>query len=84
MGGTLKAGPDATVKTWAAVKQLAAREDLINGKIVYRQPYRVTMRYDASVTAAKRLTWNGRSFNISSIQHDARKTETILILYAVG
>ena len=84
MGGKLKAGPDTTAETNAAVKQLAAREDLINGKIVYRHPYRVTLRYTSSITANQRLTWEGRSLNISSVIHDERKTETTLICYAVG
>lgn len=84
MGGMLKVGADDTMETNAAVKQLAAREDLINGKIVYRHPYRVTLRYNNFIKAKQRLTWEGLSLNISSVIHDERKTETTLICYAVG
>ena len=84
MGGMVKVSADDTVGAWASVKQMAAREDLINGKIVYRHPYRVTLRYDASIKANKRLSWEGLSLNITSVIHDERKTETTLICYAVG
>lgn len=60
----LGGGPDG--KRWADVSPTAGRETLLNEAMQGIQAYRVTMRWDADITAADRLNWNGKLMNITS------------------
>jgi hypothetical protein len=80
--GTPTIGTNVT--TWGKVEQLAAKEELVNGKLKYKQPYRITIRFTNAVVNVDRITWKGITIAINSVTQDARKTEKILFGYATN
>lgn len=58
----------STVATvWAEVKPLKGREQLHGQQLEGRVTHRIIMRYRAGVTAANRLLFGTRAFNIRSV-----------------
>lgn len=85
LGGTLPSPSiPYVVTTWGKVEQLAAKEELVNGKLKYKQPYRITIRYTNEVSNVDKVTWKGVTIAINSITQDARRTEKILFGYATN
>ena len=82
-GGMKATGPETSVTLWARVQVLPAKEDLINGKVTYRQPYKVTVRATGDMNATKRMAWNGRYLSIVSVTPNERATEIQLVGYVV-
>ncbi|ALW86330.1 hypothetical protein AUC43_15305 [Hymenobacter sedentarius] len=80
-GGQLPAGPETSLTLWARVQALPAKEDLISGKIVPRQPYKVTIRYASSLSNSTRMECNGKHISVTSIVSNERTTE--IYLYGV-
>lgn len=52
---------------WAKLNPLSGRELMRAGKLTASGVMEVTIRYDKRVTPAARLTWEGRHFNITSV-----------------
>lgn len=66
LGGRADAWDDvATV--WAAIEPLDGTEALRAMQQGIRQPHRITMRYRAGVTAAQRILYGARTFNLRSV-----------------
>ncbi|MDO7847458.1 phage head closure protein [Hymenobacter sp. M29] len=82
VGGMVPASAETGVTHWARIQALPAKEDLINGKISYRQPYKVTVRFTSGLSSSDRMEWNGHSISITSIWSDERNTE--IYLYGYG
>lgn len=67
--------------TWAKVETLSANEVLENGKLTYKQPYRITIRWTEAVTNTYAVVWRGKTIAINSVVEDVRWTEKVLIGY---
>lgn len=74
-------GPETSFTLWASVESLAAKESLENGRLTYKQPYRIVIRFADSVTNIERVVWNGVTICINSVTQDARRTEKVLLGY---
>ncbi|MET4072980.1 phage head closure protein [Hymenobacter sp. UYCo722] len=74
-GGWVATSSETGMTLWARVQVLQAKEDLIDGKISYRQPYKVTIRFISSLSSSDRMAWNDHSISITSIRGDERNTE---------
>lgn len=81
-GGRLPAAAETSVTLWARVQALQAKEDLVNGKVTYRQPYKVTIRFTSGIDQSNRLEWNGKQLSITSVVTDERSTE--IYFYAIA
>ena len=82
-GGWLPAAAETSTTAYAQVRQMQAKEDLVNGKITYRQPYRITLRANqVDLTNLSRIEWKEVKLSIVSVTTDERNTETNLIGYA--
>lgn len=82
VGGLVPVSDETSVTLWARIQALPAKEDLIDGKISYRQPYKVTVRFTSGLSSSDRMEWNGLSISITSIRSDERSTE--IYLYGYG
>ena len=80
-GAPVATTSNTSVTTWAKVEQLTAKEVLENGKLTYKQPYRITIRYTNTITNVDQVEWKGITIVINSITQDARQTEKILFGY---
>jgi len=74
-GGRLPAAAETPVTLWARVQALPAKEDLMNGKVSYRQPYKVSIRFTSGISNSNRMEWNGKQLSITSVVSDERSTE---------
>ena len=74
-GGLLASAAETSVTAWARVQALTAKEDLVNGKVTYRQPYKITIRHTSGMSNTNRIEWNGKQLSITSVVGDERSTE---------
>jgi SPP1 family predicted phage head-tail adaptor len=74
--------PEPEIELWADVKVMQAKDVLVNGHIVNKQPFKITIRYTPNVNATCAINWNELDLSINSVVTDARKTEMILTCYA--
>ncbi|WBA43169.1 phage head closure protein [Hymenobacter canadensis] len=79
LGGRVLSGVGTSFTVWARVQALPAKEDLIDGKITYRQPFKVSLRYDEQISNTSRIEWNGKRISINSVVVNERKTEMQLL-----
>jgi SPP1 family predicted phage head-tail adaptor len=70
-----------SITIWAKVEQLTAKETLENGRLTYKQPYKITIRWDSTVDRLDRIEWRGVKIAINSVTQDTRGTEKILFGY---
>lgn len=77
-------GAETSFTAWAKVETLAAKENLENGRLTYKQPYKIIIRYVKTVNQIDRVEWNGVKITINSVTHDARRTEKTLLGYATN
>lgn len=75
---------ESSSTSYAQVQQQAAKEDLVNGKITYRQPYKITVRAGQSLdlTNLVRIEWRGIHLSVVSLVTDERNMQTTLRCYA--
>ncbi|UPL50526.1 phage head closure protein [Hymenobacter sublimis] len=76
--GTIAVSTATSVTRWAAVEMLPAKEELVDGKVIYHQPYQFTLRYDAAITPMQRLEWKGKKISITSVRFNKNYTEIYL------
>ena len=55
------------VKCWAGIEQLQGRELSLAQAINSEVTHKVTMRYRAGITAAQRVVYQGRVFNVLDV-----------------
>jgi head-tail adaptor len=81
--GRKPTGPEASLETWAAVQQLQAKTFFEDGKLYFKQPYRITLRYvnAPDLQFANRVEWDGKRISVASITTDAKKTVTTIYGY---
>lgn len=70
------------IAVWANVKELDAKESLTNGKVVTKQPFKITIRYNSTIDTTCNVEWNNKKLGVNSVVADARKTYMVLTCYA--
>ncbi len=83
MGGSTKAWQElATV--WAEIVAISSGEAVLAGKLTPRIARRFRLRYRADITAAMRLVYEGRVFNILSVINENEADAMLEILAEEG
>ncbi len=65
--GTPVEGWSDVATVWAAVEPLSGREFFAAAQVQAEQMQRITIRYRTGVTAAMRVAWAGRLFDITAV-----------------
>lgn len=66
-------------EVWASVEGLSGREVLQSGQQQTEVTHRVRMRYVTGLTQQMRLSWRGRTLEITSLLEHANRTEHELL-----
>lgn len=74
--GGQRPGVNTTATVPAEVKQLSGRELLRLGLTAAVSVIEVRVRYRSDAAYTQRLTWQGRSYNVSQVVQDTRKEFT--------
>lgn len=69
---------------WANIEPLSSKEQLRGQQLQASCTHRFTIRYRSDVTAAQRILYNGRIFNIRGVLNPLHKGELIEILAEEG
>jgi head-tail adaptor len=64
--------------TWAKMELLPAKENSVNAKVTYGQPYKITVRYQEEIDHTILVVWQEKELTISSVVVDQKKTEMYL------
>ena len=64
----------------ARVEPLEGNEQLEAMRVGMQRPHRFTLRYQAGMTGAKRIIYDGRTFDIKSVVDPEEKHRELLIL----
>lgn len=85
-GGSSDVWTDAQVvaRAWARIEPLRGREMLAAMKLESRITHRVTLRYRPGVTAAMRVCFKDRHFNIRAVINLEERNETLELLCEEG
>lgn len=82
--GGFTEGTQTTRETWAAIKQLSMREQLLYGLETGTRVYQFRFKYFAAddITRVKELQYDSRNFRIASIDEiDLAKQEIVIIAH---
>lgn len=69
--------PVATV--WASIEPLSGREMLAAEAAQSEVSHRVTLRYRAAITAAMRVNYGGRYFNIRAVRNINERDDVLIL-----
>lgn len=69
---------------WAAIIRRAGKEDVLGGKITAQKSYIFRMRYTDVVTSDMRINYDGRPFNIRSLNNVEEQDAMLEILAEEG
>lgn len=69
---------------WAEIVPVTGRETLSYGQIIGEVTHRITLRYRDGITAANRLVFESRIFNIRSVFNVREENELVEIFAAEG
>jgi SPP1 family predicted phage head-tail adaptor len=80
MGGIPQNEMTVLHTTWAQIDVLSGRDALTADQFMSQTNYRVTVRYFADVDAACRIWFNGRTFQITSVNNPDQRTKMLVLL----
>jgi SPP1 family predicted phage head-tail adaptor len=76
--------PLPVARAWAHIEPLRGREALASMKLESRITHRITLRYRAGISAAMRVAFKGRYFNIRAVINPEERNEILELLCEEG